>query len=187
MKKLLASAFVISALSGPLFSGPLLAAQPEMLLRERCQKDECTFTKIVTKRQIAKRARGQMVEVKSRSVVVPVAKGTDPQAVPSPDSFGLVRVSYAFCSTQKPAVIFYDGKKFYAHMLNIGAVPAGYAVNSQIEYWAACHDRIVSVNEVMEGRLAKDAEKLGYHALPAEDIRQRDFRTKRRAFRFFGL
>lgn len=187
MKKPLASAFVILALSGPLFSGPLFAAQPEMLLRERCRKDECTFTKIVTKRQIAKNAQGQMIEVKSRSVVVPVAKGTDPQAVPSPDSFGLVRVSYVYCSTQKPAVIFYDDKKFYAHMLNIGAVPAGYAVNSQIEYWAACHDRIVSVNEVMEGRLAKDAEKLGYRPLPAEDIRRRDFRTKKRAFRFLGL
>jgi hypothetical protein len=128
-----------------------------------------------------------MIEVKSRSVVVPVEKGTDPQAVPSPDSFGLVRVSYVFCSTQKPAVVFYDGKRFHAHMLNVGEPPRGYAVNSQIEYWAACHDRIVSVNEVMEGRLAKDAEQLGYRMLPAEDIRRRDFRTKKRAFRFFGL
>jgi hypothetical protein len=187
MKKQLASAFVILALSGPLFSGPLLAAQPEMLLRERCRSDECTFTKIVTKRRIAQNAQGRMIEVKSRSVVVPVAKGTDPQAVPSPDSFGLVRVSYAFCSTEKPAIILYNGKKFSAHMLNIAAETAGSAINAQIEYWAACHDRIVSVNEVTEGRLAKDAEKLGYHALPAEDIRRRDFRTKKRAFRFFGL
>lgn len=187
MKKPLASAFVIFALFGPLFSGPLVAAQPEMLLRERCQKNECTFTKIITKRRIAKNAQGQMIEVKSRSVVVPVAKGTDPQAVPSPDSFGLVRVSYAFCSTQKPAIVFYDDKKFYANVLNIGAPATDSVINLQIEYWAACHDRIVSVNEVMEGRLAKDAEKLGYHALPAEDIRRRDFRTKKRAFRFFGL
>jgi hypothetical protein len=187
MNKQLASALVISALAGSLCSGPLLAAQPEMLLRERCQRNECTFTKIVTKRQIARNAQGQMIEVKSRSVVVPVAQGTDPQAVPSPDSFGLVRVSYAFCSTQKPALIFYDDQRFYARMLNIGVVATGSAVNSQIEYWAACHNRIVSVDEVTEGRLAKDAENLGYHALPAEQIRRRDFRSKKRAFRFFGL
>lgn len=182
MKKQLAGALVISALAGP-----LLAAQPEMLLRERCQQGECSFTKIVSKRQAGKNAQGLMIEVKSRSVVVPAGKNTDPSSVPTPDSFGLVRVSYAFCSTQKPAVIFYDDKRFYAHMLNVGEVPAGYAVNSQIEYWAACHDRIVSVNEVMEGRLAKDAEKLGYTKLPDNEIIQRDFRTKRRAFRFFGL
>ena len=182
MKKQLASAFVISALAGP-----LLAAQPEMLLRERCQQGECTFTKIVTKRPIGKNAQGTMIEVKSRSVVVPAAKNVDPSSVPTPDSFGLVRVSYAFCSTQKPAIVFYDSKKFYAHMLNVGEAPAGYAVNSQIEYWAACHDRIVSVNEVTEGRLAKDAEKLGYTKLPEGDIVQRDFRNKKRAFRFFGL
>jgi hypothetical protein len=175
------------ALTGPLFSGPLVAAQPEMLLRESCRKNECTFTKIISKRPIGKNAQGRMIEVKSRSVVVPIAKGTDPQAVLSPDSFGLVRVSYVFCSTQKPAVIFYDGKRFHAYMLNVGEAPAGYAVNPQIEYWAACHDRIVSVNEVMEGRLVKDAGQLGYTRLPAEDIRRRDFRTKNRAFRFFGL
>ena len=178
---------MISALAGPLFSGPLLAAQPEMLLRERCQQGECAFTKIVTKRPIGKNAQGTMIEVKSRSVVVPTGKNADPSSVPAPDSFGLVRVSYAFCSTQKPAIVFYDSKKFYAHMLNVGEVPAGYAVNSQIEYWAACHDRIVSVNEVMEGRLVKDAENLGYTKLPADDIVQRDFRNKKRAFRFFGL
>lgn len=169
-------------------AGSSFAAFSEMLLRERCNQGECTFTKIITKRPAGKNAQGVMLEVKSRSVVVSApARQADPQTMPAPESFGLVRVSYAYCSTQKPAIVFYDGKKFFAHLLSVGEPPAGYAINSHIEYWAACHDKIVSVADVMEGKLAKEAADLGYRKSPEAEQGQREFRNKRRAFRFFGL
>ncbi len=96
-------------------------------------------------------------------------------------------MSYVYCSTRKPAVIFYDDRKFYAHLLNIGEKTAGYEIDSQIEYWAACHDRVVSASDVTEGRLAKDAADLGYRKLPEAETGQRGFRNKKKAFQFFGL
>jgi hypothetical protein len=169
------------------FAVPLQAAQ-EMLLRERCHQGECTFTKIIQTKTIGKNAGGYLLEVKTRSVVVRAPKGGgEPQNIPEAGSFGLVRVNYAYCSTQKPAVIFYDSSKFYAHLLKVGEAPAGYEINSHIEYWAVCHSKIVSVADVTDGGLAKEAAELGYGKFPENWGTQRDFRYKKKAFRFFGL
>ncbi len=97
-----------------------------------------------------------------------------------------MRVIYIYCSTEKPALIFYD-KKFYAHFLKIGEPPTGNQIDSHIEYWAACHNRVVSVGDVTEGKLAKDAAELGYGKFPKNWGAQRDFRNKKKAFQFFGL
>lgn len=177
-----AALFLFALLSQPVF------AAREMLLRERCHQGECTFTKIIQTKTIGKNAGGYMLEVKTRSVVVRAPKGGgEPQKIPEAGSFGLVRVSYAYCSTQRPAVIFYDSRKFYAHLLNVGEPPAGYEIDSHIEYWAACHDKIVSANDVADGKLAKDAADLGYGKFPENWGKQREFRSKKKAFRYFGL
>ncbi len=177
-----AALFLVALLSQPVF-----AAQ-EMLLRERCHQGECTFTKIIQTKTVGKNAGGYLLEVKARSVVVRAPKGGgEPEKIPEAGSFGLVRVSYAYCSAQKPAVIFYDNRKFYAHLLNVGETPAGYEIDSHIEYWAACHDKIVRVGDVMEGKLAKDAANLGYEKFPDNWGKQREFRSKAKAFRFFGF
>lgn len=169
------------------FAVPLQAAQ-EILLRERCHQGECTFTKIIQTKTIGKNADGYLLEIKTRSVVVRAPKGGgEPQNIPEAGSFGLVRVNYAYCSTQKPAVIFYDSRKFYAHFLKVGEAPPGSEIDSHIEYWAACHDKIVSVGDVADGKLAKDAADLGYGKFPDNWGRQREFRTKKKAFRYFGL
>jgi hypothetical protein len=181
--------FAIAWLGLTLMAASALARDlpPEMLLRERCHQGECTFTKIFTKRVIKKNTGGKLVEVKSRSVVVPAPKSDAEVQPPAPDSFGLVRVSYAYCSTEKPGLIFYDNQKFYVHVLNIGEPAAGYLIDSQIEYWAACHDKVVSVGDVMEGKLAKEAADLGYHKVPEAERAQYKFKNKKKALRFFGL
>lgn len=177
-----AALFLLALLSQPVF------AAREMLLRERCHQGECTFTKIIQTKTIGKNADGYLLEVKMRSVVVRAPKGGgEPQKIPGAGSFGLVRVSYAYCSTQKPAVIFYDSRKFYAHLLNVGEMPAGYEIDSHIEYWAACHDRTVSVSEVSDGKLAKDAADLGYKKMREGEKKQREFRNKKKAFQYFGF
>jgi hypothetical protein len=167
---------------------PLHAAR-EMLLRGRCQQGECSFTQIIQTKTIGKNADGYMLEVKARSATLPIPakKENDPSTMKPPKNFGLVRVVYTFCSAAKPALIFYDNKKFYAHFLKIGETPAGYEIDSHIEYWAACHDKVVSVADVTEGKLAKEAADLGYGKFPENWGGQREFRTKKKAFRFFGL
>lgn len=167
-------------------AAPLGAASPEMLLRERCYQGECTFTKIIQTKTIGRNAGGYLLQVKARSVAVGLKQG-ESEKIPAPKNFGIVRVVYIYCSTTKPALIFYDSKKFYAHIMNIGETPAGYEIGSHIEYWAACHDRIVSVGDVTEGKLAEDAAGLGYKKLPDGERQQRGFRSKKKAFRYFGL
>jgi hypothetical protein len=165
-------------------------AAPEMFLRERCHQGECTFTQIIQTKTIGKNAGGYMLEVKARSASLRVPrKADDPYTMKPPKNYGLVRVLYVYCSKEKPALIFYDNAKFYAHLLKIGAPAAGYEIDSHIEYWAACHDKIVSVADVAEGKLAKEAADLGYGNFPEGWGQQRDFdfRTKKKAFRFFGL
>ena len=179
--------FMFGCLAMVLGAGSLLAA-PEILLRGRCHQGECTFTKIIQTKTIGKNADGYLLEVKARSVVVRAPKdGGEPEKIPEAGSFGLVRVSYAYCSTQKPAVIFYDNRKFYAHLLNVGETSAGYEIDSHIEYWAACHDKIVSASDVSDGKLAKDAADLGYGKFPDNWGRQGEFRSKKKAFRYFGF
>lgn len=160
-------------------------AAPEMLLRERCHKSECGFTKIVTTKTVGRNAAGYMLQVKSRSVVVPL-KGA-PDAMPTPESFGLVRVSYAFCSTQKPAVIFYKGEQFRVRLLNMIEPPAGDLINAHIEYWAVCHKQVFSVADVADGAAAKAAGDLGYREPGDVKRALRRYSSKKKAFRFFGL
>ncbi|HVT55256.1 MAG TPA: hypothetical protein VHD34_04315 [Xanthobacteraceae bacterium] len=163
-------------------------AAPDMFLRERCHRGECSFTRIIQTKTIGKNAGGYMLEVKARSASLRIPpKADDPSTMKPPKNYGLVRVLYVYCSTEKPALIFYDDKKFYAHLLKIGEPAAGYEIDSHIEYWAVCHDKIVSVADVAEGKLAKEAADLGYGKFPENWGRQRDFRTKKKAFRSFGL
>jgi hypothetical protein len=170
------------------FAAEPACAAKEMLLRERCHQGECTFAKIIQTKTIGKNAEGYLLEVKSRSVVVRAPKGGgEPEKIPDAGSFGLVRVSYAYCSKQKPAVIFYDSRKFYAHLLRVGESPAGFEINSHIEYWAACHDKIVSARDVTDDTLTKDAIGLGYEKFPEKWGKQVEFRSKKKAFRYFGL
>ena len=105
----------------------------------------------------------------------------------APEYFGLVKVSYVFCSTLKPGLIFYSGRRFYAHVLNVDEPAASYAIDSHIEYWAVCHNKIVSVNDVTNDALTKQARELGYQKVPEANQPQYDFRSRRKAFRFFGL
>jgi hypothetical protein len=171
------------------FASPLFAGTVDIRLRERCHKGECTFTNIIATRTIGKNADGYMMEVKARSATLPIPKkkADDPASMKEPKNYGLVRVVYIYCSTSKPALIFYDSTKFYAHLLKIGTPAGGYEIDSRIEYWAVCHDKIVSVADVTEGKLAKEAADLGYGNFPDRWGRQRDFRNKKKAFRFFDF
>lgn len=171
------------------FASPLVAGTVDIRLRERCHRGECTFTNIIATRTIGKNAGGYMMEVKARSATLPIPKkkADDPSSMKEPKNYGLVRVVYIYCSTSKPALIFYDNTKFYAHLLKIGERPAGYEIDSHIEYWAVCHDKVVSVADVTNGGLANEAAGLGYGNFPERWGRQRDFSNKKKAFRYFGL
>jgi len=183
-KKLL---FVFSVFFAIVAVGTALARE-ELVLRGRCQQGECNFTKIISTQKIGKNDAGQMLVVKVRSAIVSLsAKDQDPDKVKPPKYFGLVKVSYAFCSTQKPAIIFYSDGKFYAHVLKVGEAATGFLVDSHIEYWAACHETVVSVSEVMSGVLAKQASNLGYHKVPEAEKGRYTFRTRAKAFQFFEL
>jgi hypothetical protein len=163
---------------------PVFAAQ-EMLLRERCHQGECTFTKIIQTKRIKSNAGGYLLEVKARSATV--REKNDSRGEPRlPKNFGFVRVTYMYCSKEKPALIFSDSK-FYAHLLKIGETPAGYEIDSQIEYWAACENKVVNVGDLMEGKLAKDAADLGYGKFPDNWGKQREFRNRKKAFQYFGF
>jgi hypothetical protein len=169
-------------------ASPLSAATVDIRLRERCHQGECTFTNIIATRTIGKNDGGRMMEVKARSATLPIPKkrADDPSTMKEPKNYGLVRVVYVYCSTSMPALIFYD-KKFYAHLLKIGARPAGNEIDSHIEYWAVCHGKVVTVADVTDGGLAKEAADLGYGNFPEKWGQQRSFRTKQKAFGFFGL
>ncbi len=66
-------------------------------------------------------------------------------------------------------------------------MPGGHQIDSHIEYWAACHNKVVSVEDVTGGALAKQAADLGYGKFPENWGTQRQFRNKKKAFQFFGL
>ena len=186
LKKFFVPCFVLTALAGSAVSA--FAAAPEMLLRGRCHQGECSFSKIISTQTIGKNDAGYMLLVKERSAIVtPSRKDPDPGNVRPPKYFGLVKVSYAFCSLQKPAFIFYSNNRFYAHVLNVGEPAAGYAIDSHIHYWAVCHNKIVGVPDVTGDGLMKQAQELGYRKVPEANQAQYDFRSRKKAFRFFGL
>ena len=164
------------------------AAAPEMLLRGRCHQGGCSFTKIVSTQTIGKNDSGYMLLVKERSAIATRSnKDTAAENVKVPEYFGLVKVVYAFCSTRKPAMVFYFDRRFYAHVLNVGEPASSATIDSHIEYWAVCHKKIVSVSDVTSDALAKQARELGYQKVPEANQPQYEFRSRRKAFRFFGL
>jgi hypothetical protein len=184
LKKLSVAGSLILAV----FAGKAAFAGNERLLRGRCHQGECSFTKVVSTQTVGKNDAGYMLLIKERSAIVNLsAKDPDPEKVKPPKYFGLVKVSFAFCSTQRPAIIFYSDGKFYAHVLNIGESASDFAVRSHVEYWAVCHEKVVSVSDVMSDALAKEARDLGYKKVPEAEKVRYSFRTRAKAFRFFGL
>jgi len=172
--------------------GAALAISSPVLIAGRCHMGECSFTEIVNTKTIAARPGGTLISAKERSAVVkaPVKDG-EPQyeLVQPPKFFGLVKVSYAYCSTDRPAFVFYDNGKFYAHVLNVGDPTgvSGYNTDSHLLYWAICHEKFLRVNDLASEEVAKRAQELGYHKVPAADKGQYEFKSRRRMLRFFGF
>jgi hypothetical protein len=168
------------------------AQPPPMLIQGRCHRGECSFTEIVSTKTDAARPGGALVAAKERSAVVtaPVKDG-QPQynLVEPPKYLGLVKVSYAFCSTERPAFVFYSDGKFHAHVLNVGDASsvAGYNTDSHLLYWAICHQKVLQVADLSSEAVAKQAFDLGYHKVDAAEHGPYDFRNKRKMMGFFGL
>ena len=187
LERILFSAALIGA------SPAALAAQPPpMLVHGRCHMGECSFTEIESTKTIAARPGGQLVSAKERSAVVkaPVKNG-EPRydLVQPPKFFGLVKLSYAFCSTERPAFVFYLDGRFHAHVLNVGDATgvSGYNTDSHLLYWAICHQKAVRVEDLAGEAVAKEAQALGYHKVPEAEKGQYEFRNWRKMLRFFGL
>ncbi len=98
LKKLSVAGSLILAV----FAGKAAFAGNEILLRGRCHQGECSFTKVVSTQTIGKNDAGYMLLIKGRSAIVNLsAKDPDPEKVKPPKYFGLVKVSFAFCSNSK--------------------------------------------------------------------------------------
>jgi hypothetical protein len=166
-------------------------AEP-MLVQGRCHMGECSFTEIVTTKTVAARPGGALVSAKERSAVVkaPVKNG-EPQydLVRPPKYFGLVKVSYAFCSTERPAFVFYLDGKFHAHVLNVGDPNSvsGYNTDSHLLYWAICHQKVLRVGDLSSEELAKQALALGYQKVHEAEQGQFEFKNRRKMMGFFRL
>jgi hypothetical protein len=170
-----------------------VAAQaPPMLIHGRCHMGECSFTEIVSTKTVGARTGGALVAAKERSAVVtaPVKNG-EPQynLVQPPKFLGFIKVSYAFCSTERPAFVFYSNGKFYAHVLNVGDANgvSGYNTDSHLLYWAICHQKVLREEDLAGEALAKQALDLGYHKVPEADKGQYEFKSRRRMLGFFRL
>jgi hypothetical protein len=179
------------------FIGASLAAAlakygPTMLIHGRCHMDECSFTEIVATKTVGARTGGALISAVERSAVVKAPmKNGEPQynLVKPPQYFGIAKVSYAFCSTERPAFVFYKDGKFYAHVLNVGdsAGVSGFNTDSHLLYWAICHQKILREDELAGEAVAKQAQELGYHKVPEADKGQYEFKSRGRMLRFFGL
>jgi hypothetical protein len=168
------------------------AAPPPMLIHGRCHMGECSFTEIIASTTAAARPGGELIAAKERSAVVkaPVKNG-EPQydKVESPKFFGLVKVSYAFCSTEQPAFVFYADGRFYAHVLDVGDPNAvsGFNTDSHLLYWAICHKKVLREADLTSEAVAKEASALGYHKVKGAEKGQYRFSNRRKMLRFFGL
>jgi hypothetical protein len=185
LKRILSSAAFICVSLAAALAAP-------MLVHGRCHMGECSFTEIVTTKTVAARPGGALVSANERSAVVkaPVKNG-EPQynLVEPPKYFGLVKVSYAFCSTERPAFVFYSDGKFYAHVLNVGdtAGVSGYNTDSHLLYWAICHKKVLREEDLASEAVAKQALELGYHKVPEAEQGQYEFKNRRKMLGFFRL
>jgi hypothetical protein len=147
-----------------LFTQSVLA---DIVLPGGCQMGECWEQKLIEKRLIKSGSKGTIYAVKT----VVRSGSMDSQAF---GSFGEVKLSYVYCSTTKPAIIFdvdFDvDRTYYAHLLNPGSQDwAGYNQSDYPLYWATCHN-FVGPDFFSEEMTAK-AIKLGYPLnLPQEQI-----------------
>ena len=172
--------------------GAAPAAAEPMLVQGRCHMGECSFTELISFKTVGAREGGTLIAAKERSAVVkaPVKDG-EPQyhLVKPPKFLGIVKVSYAFCATEKPAFIFYSDGKFIAHVLDVGMPNgvSGYNTDSHLLYWAICHQKILRAEELSSEALAQEAQKLGYHKVAEAEQGQYEFKNWRRVRRFFGI
>jgi len=183
----ISAAFLLASLAAA------LAATPEpVLVPGRCNMGECSFTEIIATVTAGARTGGTLIAAKERSAVVkaPLKDGV-PQydKVKPPKFFGLVKVSYAFCSTERPAFVFYADGKFYAHVLDVGDTGgvSGFNTDSHLLYWAICHKKVLREADLSSDELAKQASELGYHKVKEAEKGQYQFNSKQKMMQFFGL
>jgi hypothetical protein len=170
----------------------LAATPPPVLVAGRCNMGECSFTQIIATVKTGTRPGGTLIAAKERSAVVkaPIKDG-QPQydKVKPPKFFGLVKVSYAFCSTEKPAFVFYADGKFHAHVLDIGDTSgvSGFNTDSHLLYWAICHNKVIHETDLASPELAQEALSLGYHKVKEAEKGEYRFKSRQKMMQFFGL
>jgi hypothetical protein len=98
---------------------------------------------------------------------------------------------FAFCSVQFPAMVYYlaDQQAYYIDVLDVGNPSGVFGANtdSNILYWAACHDRGVSENDLYSDSLKDEAKRLGYAGRSSDQVGQYDFRSLEQVLSFLGV
>ena len=139
------------------------------------------------RKRYGKNAGGYLLEVKARSVVVRAPKGGASRRKTGGRKIRARAGNYAYCSTKKPAVIFYDSRKFYAHLLNIGEAPAGYEIDFAYRILGGL-PRQDRERPRRGGRQAREGCGGSWlRKIFGKWGKQREFRRKKKAFKYFEL
>ena len=159
--------FVILSIGGMgLVSKPSFA---EGILPGRCHSGICFEQKIIEKALLKKNPEGTLYSVNLAIRTFPY--GSQPSGI-----FQEPKVSYVYCSTSKPSIVFKSiNKKYVAHLLAPGGQSYGYNQSDYPVYWATCHNLFES--NVFSSKVTAKAKQLGYFLddLKSEQIELNNF------------
>jgi hypothetical protein len=149
---------------------PARAAKPE-LVRLGCQMDSCGFAKLFSVSTVLRSDHGELKAVWASAVSVTAPKDADGMpdfdAVEAPEKFPPpTKVDLVFCSAATPLLITQDETtaELEAFPLAVGnAKPvAGARVSDHLYYWAVCHDKFLTEDQLYSAQTNREAKGLGY-------------------------
>jgi hypothetical protein len=156
-------------------------AQPafaEVILQEYCRQGGCFQTKFIRKTASQQSATGTFytIETASRSW-----RDTEQPR----NNWSEPNISYANCSTTRPAYIFRTEDTYYVHRLNPGSSFDPFFIQaSQEMYWVTCHN-FVGPFRGPNTSMTERARQLGY---PLNlEINQVELASEAELRQFFGV
>jgi hypothetical protein len=173
MKRIISAAIATLslALATPSYADAINTPAPKTVVPGGCHMGQCMDTIIERKGKIKEGKDGSLYSVVTSNRYWKDTNGKPVKSQPT-NRF----ISYVYCSTTRPAVIFEDEGSAIAHTLNPGDNDFyGYNISDYPVYWAVCHN-ILGSGKLMDyfqnGIVTEQAIKLGYPLnLPSDQIR----------------
>jgi hypothetical protein len=168
---------LLLVLIGALGPDPSLAQQ--LYLHGQCRMDSCVHIQIKDVRQLGSLGSGTLISFDEAVEIAACGRGVYPNYKAAPcylrkPPLLIYERNFAFCSYVDPTVLSPTKQAvFSADYLNPAAQTPGYQIESTLAYLAACHQLVLSPEDLFGSSRSREIAALGYRTIMQSSLKDR--------------